>query len=214
MLKSKNKIRSFGYIGLAASIVVGIGEFLVHFSNQGYAGAENFQWLKRSEHSIVLTGHYMMLMGMPLYTFGYYHFYLAFRDNNRRHAQLLLVLGITAFSIGGVWGGSRALLTEIVKSENAILLDYYKVHYEILVNILRLLILFISMIWVALVGFSRSNYPRWMAFFNPAVILATVFLIYLIAQPIGKFLVPTAMNVSHFVLFTLSLITLKKTLST
>lgn len=206
----KDKLKIFGYIGLVASMVVGVGEFLIHFSGTGYSDVENFNWLIRSDYTRVVTGHYLMLGGLPLYILGYYHFYLVFRNTNRSLAQLIVILGVCAFSLGGVWAGSRAILTEIVKSENLELLSYYKAHYEVLVTILRLLILFISILWVMLIGFRKSPYPKWMAVFSPIVILGLVFLSYLATPQIGKYLVPTAMNVTHFILFSLSLMTIKK----
>jgi len=198
-------------LGLLASIVVGVGEFLIHYSATGYSDVENFNWLMQSDYTKVVTGHYLMLAGLPLYIFGYYHFYLVFRNTNKSLAQLIVVLGVFAFSLGGVWAGSRAMLTEIVKSENLQLLNYYKAHYEVLVTILRLLILSISIFWVMLIGFRKSPYPKWMAFFNPIVILGIVFLSYMVTPEIGKYLIPTAMNVTHFILFSLSLMTFKKT---
>jgi len=206
----KNTLKFFGYIGIVASLLVGIGEFLIHYSEAGYSGTENFHWLSQRDYSTVLTGHYLMLAGLPLYIFGYYHFYLAFRNTKKELAQLFFALGVIAFSLGGVWAGSRAILTEIVKSGNLHLINYYKAHYEVLVSILRLFIFIISILWVKLVGFGKSPYPKWMAFFNPISILGVVFLSYFVMPQIGKYLVPTAMNVTHMILFTLSLMTIKK----
>jgi hypothetical protein len=203
----KSEITFFGIIGLLASLLVGAGEFLVHYSATGYEVAADFVWLKQSDHSIVIIGHYLMLIGLPLYIFGYYHFYLTIRQGSEGLARAILVLGIIAFTIGGVWAGSRALLTEIVKSENIELINYYKAHYEILVNVLRFIILLISIAWLMAIWFRNTRYPKWLAWFSPVVILVLVFLTYFLMPSLGKYLVPTAMNVTHFVVFSLSLIT-------
>ncbi len=197
----------FGIVGLLASLLVGVGEFLVHYSATGYEGAADFLWLKHSNTNVVIIGHYLMPIGLPLYILGYYHFYLAIRKGSERLAQTILVLGIIAFTIGSVWAGSRALLTEIVKSENIVLIDYYKAHYEVLVNVLRFVILLISIVWVVAILYRDTRYPKWLAWFSPVVVLVLVFIIYFVAPPLGKYLVPTAMNVTHFVVFSLSLIT-------
>jgi hypothetical protein len=194
-------------MGVLASLIVGAGEFLVHYSATGYEGATDFVWLKQSNHSIVIIGHFLMLIGLPLYIFGYYHFYLTIRQGSENLARTILVLGIIAFTIGGVWAGSRALLTEIVKSESIELINYYKAHYEILVNVLRLIVLLISVAWVVAIGFNNTRYPKWLAWFSPVIILVLVFLAYFLLPSLGKFLVPTAMNVTHLVVFSLSLIT-------
>jgi len=44
-----------------------------------------------------------------------------------------------------------------------------------------------------------------MAFFAPILPLAVVFLSYVFIPALGRFLVPTAMNVAHLALFTASL---------
>ncbi len=200
------KILAFGFLGIAATLTVGVGEFLIHYSPSGYAAVDNFQWLKTANSQHVIVGHYLMLIGLPLYIAGYYHIYLGIRVGNETLAKLILAIGIFAFMTGGVWAGSRAMLTEIVKSENQLLLNYYKQHYEVLVNVLRIIIFLISVCWVtALVG-TKTMYPKWMAFFNPIMILGLVFLTYLLIPGIGKFLVPTAMNVTHFIFFSFSIL--------
>jgi len=48
-----------------------------------------------------------------------------------------------------------------------------------------------------------------MAWFNPVLILAAVFLLFFLVPSIGIFLAPTAMNVTHVIVFSASLIALK-----
>lgn len=198
-------ILTFGICGIAATLLVGTGEFLVHYTNTGYVGAEQFLWLKDINPNKIIIGHFLMLAGMPLYLFGYGHFYLTFRQGSELLGRVILVLGILAFMTGGVWAGSRALLSEIVKAENTALIAYYQNNYEVLVQVLRLLIVLISIIWIYAILKTKTAYPKWVAICNPALILALVFLIYFIIPLVGKFLVPTAMNVTHFFIFTISL---------
>ena len=201
----------FGLIGLTASVLVGVGEFLIHYSSSGYTGVDDFLWLKNSSYQAVVIGHYLMLMGLPLYILGYYHIYLGIRVGHEFIARIILLLEIIAFMIGGVWVGSRALLTEIVKSGNLSLIDYYKQHYEILVNVMRVLILIISICWATAILISKTLYPKWMAIVNPIFILGLVFVTYFVFPSFGKYVVPTALNVTHFIFFSLSIFSIYKT---
>lgn len=209
-LKKSPHIVFFGLLGMAASLVVGIGEFLVHFSATGYQGAEQFLWLKTIDTWRISIGHFIMIAGMPLYLFGYWHFYLMLRNGSEMLARTVLTLGIVAFMIGGVWAGSRALLTELVKSENQTLIAYYQTHYEVLVQVLRILLFLISIIWVYVILKTKTHYPKWMAALNPVLILALVFISYWLVPTLGKYLVPTAMNVTHFILFLISTLIISK----
>lgn len=200
----------FGLLGVSATILVGAGEFLVHYSASGYNGADDFNWLRNILSDRISIGHGLMVLGMPLYIFGYYHLYLCLQTGHRALAKVVLVLGIFAFVIGGVWAGSRAMLTEIVKSENRVLIEYYKSHYEILVQVLRILIFLISVIWIYIILATNTIYSKWMVLVNPILILGLVFITYFLLPSIGSFLVPTAMNITHLILFSFSLRTLYK----
>lgn len=202
--ESINIIRRFGWLGILASLLVGIGEFLIHFSPSGFEDAP-FQWLRNVPDYRISTGHFLVVFGVPFYVFGYWHLYLALRPGSKRLAEAVLSLGIFAFIIGGMWVSSRAMLTQIVKTGDAGLLAYYDSHYEILVQFLRIIVLALSIAFAWAVWRGGTLYPKWMAFFAPALPLALVFLSYLAIPAFGRFLVPTAMNVAHLVLFSASL---------
>ncbi|MGE0588667.1 MAG: hypothetical protein AB7O48_08840 [Cyclobacteriaceae bacterium] len=205
-----NNQNILGWCGLLGAIVVGVGEFLVHFSSSGYDGAADFLWLVKSDMQSVIIGHYLMVLGIPLYFAGYYFIYLVFRGCREVLARWILALGVISFSMGGVWAGSRALLSEIVKNGNHDLISFYKNHYEVLVIVLRGLVFLISALWIFLVLTSGNKLKKWLAFVNPILVLGLVFLTYLIVPTIGGVLVPTAMNVTHFVVFLSLLIHEKK----
>jgi len=70
------------------------------------------------------------------------------------------------------------------------------------------LALSVAFAWAVLKG--DTLYPKWMAFFAPILPLSFVFLSYLLIPAVGRFLVPTAMNVAHLALFTASLCAVSK----
>ena len=210
------KILFFGYLGLLASIMVGIGEFMLHFTPE-HSEVTFGYFLSISEDRLTL-GHYILVPFVPFYLFGYWHLYKALKPGSKNLAAAVLTLGMFAFVIGGMWVGSRAHLGVMMQSlqESNVpelqekLLSSYDLHMENLVQILRVVVLMISIcfVWAILKG--GTLYPKWMALFNPILLLLIVFALFFFVRPIGQYLAPTAMNVAHFGLFTASIFALKQ----
>ena len=68
----------------------------------------------------------------------------------------------------------------------------------------------LSVVFVIAILKGGTYYKKWMAIFNPIVILLLVFSTLFWAKDLGKHLAPIAMNVTHFILFALSLYQLNK----
>jgi hypothetical protein len=208
----------FGYLGLAASVMVGLGECLVHLNTGPLNPEVSYSYFLGIPRETMTLGNYLIVPFIPLYIFGYYHLYLALRPGSKRLATTVLTLGIFAFIIGGVWVSSRAhfgTTLQILEEANTpdireAIVASYETHVEFWVQVLRILVLGISVffIWAILKG--GTLYPKKMAFFNPITLLALVFFLFFCVPPIGKYLAPTAMNVAHFILFSASLIFLRK----
>lgn len=86
----------------------------------------------------------------------------------------------------------------------------YEKHVEVWVQVLRVLVLAISVCFVWAILRGGTLYPKWMALFNPITLLLLVFFLFFCVPAVGKYLAPTAMNVAHLMLFSASLIALKK----
>ncbi|MDZ4748838.1 MAG: DUF6796 family protein [Saprospiraceae bacterium] len=215
---ARNTIKLFGYLGLLASVMVGIGEFLVHFNPEGFNSDVPFGYLIGIAPWRFTIGHYLMVVFLPLYIFGYWHLYLSLRPGSSGLAVSILTLGIFSFVIGGMWVGSRAHLGITIQSLREAnvpelelkILASYRLYMENLVQILRVLVLLISVCFVWTIMKGGTLYPKWVAFFNPILLLGLVFALFAWARPLGQYLAPTAMNVAHFGLFAASLIALGK----
>ncbi|NOR28887.1 MAG: hypothetical protein GQ540_10225 [Lutibacter sp.] len=208
----------FGILGFIGAIGVGVGEFLLHYSPNGigYDGI-NFEFFNQVSLSRLTLGHFVAVSFVPFYIAGYYHLYLVFKQYNPKIAMGIFSLGIIAFMIGGMWISSRAQLGYLVHSiakfpnDAALqsLIEVYKNHAEILVKSLRIWVAAISVLFVIPILKGNTIYPKWMAIFNPIVILLSVLVIYTIAPSIGFIIGPIAMNVVHFIVFGLSLIIIR-----
>lgn len=206
-----------GYLGLIASILVGLGEHFLHYSPDILGHAENYEFFKFVPLENFTTGHFLAVIGLPFYFAGYIHIYRMLKPGNETLARLVLAIGFIAFAVGGIWIGSRASIGNIVHLKDSIdasaysnLLAHYTSHMEVLVQILRIVIAALSVVFVIAILKGGTYYKKWMAIFNPIVILLLVFSTMFFAKDLAKHLAPIAMNVTHFILFSLSLYQLNK----
>ena len=221
-MNSSNAIWVCGFLGLLASLMVGMGEFMIHFNPAGLELEVPYGYFIGIDAGRLKQGHYIMVPFIPLYIFGYWHLHLGIRPGHPRLANALFALGVFAFTIGGIWVGTRAYFGHVVqltaadeyRSLSRELIENYDVMIESLVEVLSLLVFAISIIYTWAILKGGTLYPRWMAAFNPITILLFIFGLFFYARPIGQYLAPTAMNVAHFILFSASLLSLKTPTST
>lgn len=195
-----------GFAGLAAAVIVGAGEFMLHFDALArYTGG--FEFFKGVPSDRATLGHFVGVLGAPLYVAGAWHLKLMLQPASRRWSTIVFLLMAYGCIVGAVWIGSRATAAMIVNAPADAVeawLPLYELRYENLLTIVRVAILLMSVcfIWLTLTG--RSRYPRWVAVLNPILLIAVSFLIFLAVPAVGKYLMPIALNVAFFVLFAVS----------
>jgi len=198
------KIIITGVLGLLASVFVGGGEYLLHYDPLARFADGGFIFMQGIDEQRTTVGHF----------FGvFYHIYLMLCSANKRAAQIGFFVSAFGFIVGAVWISSRAHISALMQltptPDITHLIELYELRYETLLTVVRVttLVLSIIFIWLTLTG--RSNYPRWMAVFNPFVLILLSFVIYVITPELGKHLMPIALNVSFFIFFSLSLYSAK-----
>ena len=206
-----NKLYITGVVGLLAAILVGVGEYLLHYDPLARFADGGFIYMQGIGDHRSTVGHFLGVFGATLYIVGSYHIFLMLRPANERAALIAFFVTVFGFIVGTVWIGSRASISALMQlpqtPEVMHLVALYDLRYETtLLNVIRLttLVLSIIFIWLTLTG--RSNYPRWMAIFSPIILIAMSFIIYVIAPQLGKHLMPIALNIAFFIFFTLSLL--------
>lgn len=197
-----------GILGLCAAVLTGAGEFLLHFDPQARFtdGLAFFEGISESRSN---WGHFLSVAGAPLYAVGAFHIFLMLKPANARWAFILFAIMAYGCALGAVWMGSRASISAIVNAQQFAelghLVTLYDLRYETLLNVTRLAILLISIIYIWLAASGRSCYPRWMALLNPILLLLFSFAIWLILPAVGKYMMPIALNIAFFIFFSLSL---------
>ena len=197
-----------GLIGLLAAILVGTGEFLLHFDTLGRF-AYGYDFMRGIEAKRSTIGHFLGVLGAPLYLVGFWHFMKMLEPANRLASRIAFAILSYGIIVGAVWIGSRASISAIVNEPTLTdfpqLISLYELRYENLLQVTRLAVLGFSLIYVWLVLTGRSNYPRWLSIFNPIVLILACFAIWLFLPAIGIYLMPIALNVAFALLFALSI---------
>ncbi len=203
-------------LGLLAAILIGIGEYMLHFMPEGPSGEISMLFsvpLGRAQ-----IGHFIATATIPLYFFGYYGLYRLFRSSNPFYALGLFILGILSFTYGGVWISSRYMAAVVFQGTQgtdlfATMLHQYETSYQVLVWALRILVLGISFFYVMCILKNKINLPKWLVAFNPIILLGLTISTLAWLRPVGVHLAPIAMNTTHFVFFALLLIYSNKRVS-
>ena len=205
-MTSKNILTLTGTFGLAAAILVGIGEFLLHFDALARY-TDTFAFFEGVTRERATIGHYFGVLGAPLYVVGAYHIYLMLRPANELAARIAGLIMAYGCIVGAVWIGSRSSAVELVAGGSIpAQLELYELRYENLLTIVRIAVLVLSVIFIWLCLTGRSLYPRGMAALNPILLIGVSFLIFITVPSVGKYLMPIALNVAYFVMFTVSLV--------
>ena len=204
MTNTKLLLRT-GQAGLAAAILVGIGEFLLHYDAQARY-TEGFTFFEGVTSGRATIGHFFGVLGAPLYVVGAYHIYLMLRPANEMAARIAGFIMAYGCVIGAVWIGSRATAVEIVAAGSIKeQIELYELRYENLLQLVRgaILVLSLVFIWLCLTG--RTLYPRAMALLNPILLIVVSFVIFFTLPALGKYMMPIALNVAFFIIFSVSL---------
>jgi hypothetical protein len=206
MMSQKKTILITGFVGLLASVLVGVGEFMLHFDPMARYG-DGFAFLQSVPRGQATMGHFIGVLGAPLYVVGGYHIYLMLRPANEIAARITGLIMAYGFCVGAVWIGSRSVVNELVMlGSDPDQLALYTHRFESLLTVVRLAILVMSglFIWLCLTG--RTYYPRYMAVLNPIFLILVAFAIFFVAPSAGKYIMPIALNAAFFIIFTVSLI--------
>jgi hypothetical protein len=198
-----------GVLGLLAAILVGAGEFLLHFDAQGrFAEGGAYEFMRGINENRTTIGHFLGVLSAPLYIIGFWHLMKMLEPANIPASRIAFVVMSYGIIIGSVWIGSRAGISAIVNSTLIVdpisFISLYELRYENLLQVTRLATLVFSIIFIWLVLTGRSHYPRWMALLNPICLILVSFVIWLVAPGIGIYLMPIALNVAFSLLFMFS----------
>lgn len=199
-----------GICGLIAAILVGTGEFLLHFDALARFSESHYDFMIDISDKHQTLGHFIGVLSAPLYLIGCWHIYLMLKSADQKLAFITFLLSAYGFMIGADWISSRASIGAIVHHltdlQQTHFVELYQLRYESLLTVIRITTLASSIIFIYLALTGRTFYQKWHAIFSPILLLAASFIIYLILPAIGKYIMPIALNVAYAMFFVMSLI--------
>ena len=201
--------RLTGSLGLFAAILVGTGEFLLHFDPLARF-AEGYVYMADISDARLTTGHFFAVLGIPFYFVGCWHIYQMLKPAGNKLAFSAFLVGSFGFMMGAVWMGSRASIASIQHFPDVIantnLVQLYQLRYETLLQGVRLGVLGMSGIIAYMIFKGGTRFPRWMGIANPFVLILCSFLVFAVVPAIGKYVMPIAMNVAFAIFYACSLL--------
>lgn len=206
-----NGIRLCGWAGLLASILVGTGEFLLQFTpNGGIEDMSTYLFFNDISEARLTWGHFIAVLSAPLYVLGYFFLSKQLEPAGRKQSKAFFLIGAYAFMIGTVWIGQRYFIAATVHeiaagADIASLLTKFSNHNEPFVNVLRVAMVLVSLLWIKLILSGKTMFPKWMAVFSPILLLGSMAGLYFSGTMLGLYVFPVAMNATHFIIFGLAL---------
>jgi hypothetical protein len=198
-----------GLAGLAAALLVGVGEFLLHFDPLARFNEAPYAFMLFADDQRQSIGHFFAAFGAPLYVVGCAHIYLMLKPANQKLALVTSLIAAYGFIIGAQWISSRASIGAIIHMQQQglpldKLVELYQFRYENLLSVIRVTTLSLSVVFIGLALTGRSYYQKWHALFNPITLLLACFAVFVLYQDVGKYLMPIALNVAFGIFYLLS----------
>ena len=203
-----------GALATAGALIVGVGEFMFQYSPRGGFEGQDYLFFLDVSRWRLTYGHFLGVLVAPIYLVGYWHIAQMLRPAGRWIAGSVFGLGVYAFAIGNVWLGGRINLALVVQARDTApddllpllsdLLQDISAHNEPLINIVRVLILLVSLLMALGILRGRSHYPRSIVIVLPIVLLVAIFASYVFLPVLGVLLLPAAMNIAHLIFFAFS----------
>jgi len=203
-------VSAAGIAGCIAAILVGVGEFALQYTpNGGLEDATEYLFFNDVSPERLSFGHFLAVLAAPFYIAGYWFLSKKLEPAGPKQARAFFFIGAYAFAVGTAWISQRFFIAstvhEIAAGNNLQdLLALFSEHNEPFVNVLRIAMLLVSILWIKLILSGKTEFPKWMAIFSPIVLLALMFALYFFKTPLGLYVLPVAMNAAHFIVFVLA----------
>jgi len=210
-----------GILGMVAAFVTGVGEFfLLYAPDLNHGAANNYANFLHPSEADLHRGYYLSAIGAPFYIIGYWHIVGMLKLHKTKLGWAIMALAVFGFMSGFAWLISNAYQGILVQAiaahsgEVATALSGVQAKVDAwsfpLLQVIRFQVMIISVILAFVIFKYETYYPRWLALFTPFVLILLVFSTLLFMPAIGKYFVPEALNVAHFIFFTISTIWARK----
>jgi len=212
-LTHNNFLRAAGLFAVFATLAVALGDELSLYSSGGFDAVGYIHLLSISELRLK-WGYFLGVFGLPFFILGFWHIYQGLKSAGNWLSLPVFLINTFVVVIGAVTHGQTALLALLLQAQEKVsgeaisvlaqTFEQFRFYYDHILLMLRVLTLVTSIWFVIAVLSKRTRYPRWMAFFNPWLILIVLMVPSFINPSLGAYLTPPAFNIAHTLFFGIS----------
>lgn len=192
-------------VAIAAAVAASAGDLLLLLAAN--AGRPEAGALPAPSEGLLVLGHYLGALAIPLYALGYRQVARGLAPGSPRIARWVFGLGAYAAALGGTVHGLTALLISTERRAGAPPTDplAFVAHagpFLLPLSTLALAALLTgSILYAVAVLRGGTAFPAWMAAANPALLVALVSLLAWPSPLLRAFVVPAAPNLVHVIFF-------------
>jgi hypothetical protein len=215
-IKVSKKIVAFGMVGIIAVLITMISDLIL--LGRPDSGLSFFLYPTESMVGIpdwrITVGTFLGVIMLPFQIFGIVPACLGLKPCGKAVQITAGIAGGHGLIMGAAFHTTYAFMADGWKLYHSAgseafmvtsLIRNFEYYWKLILVIMTFDLMLFSVIYVFYVLSGKSAYPRWMAVFNPAVIMAVIFpIMLLIPAPVGGFAAPVVLNLSTLVFFSVS----------
>ncbi len=196
-------------VGLIGVFLVAVGEFLMLYSpNRDYGISNGHMNFLHHDMEIIILGFFMAVLSAPIYILVYHHIALMLNASKRLMLSIISLASV-GFVIGNVWLATNAYIAFVVHQaakgipmgDMMIFLDSMS---NPLLQVVRVVVLSLSVIIFYEIWKGKTNYPKWMVIFSPFLLIIYIFVLFFFNTLVGNYLLPAALNIAHVIFMSIS----------
>ncbi len=162
----------------------------------------------------ITAGTFLGVFMLPFQISGLVPVYLGLRSSGKAVPVAAAIAGGHGLIMGAAFHTTYAYMAggwklyhffDGVDSSISGMIGDFEFYWKLIIAVMAVDMILFSILFVLSVLGGRSAYPKWMAVFNPVIIMSVVFLILiLIPAPIGGYVAPAVLNLSTLMFFIMS----------
>jgi hypothetical protein len=217
--KSSNLIFLTGIIGILGTIIMIISDIILlghptSGSKFTETGLNNLNDLLDVSKWRLTIGSFLSVLGHPLQIIGAYQVFIGLKPGGKWRSLPVFLILTHSIIIGCAFHISHAYIGAGLQAEynagSAAIYFYQMVeafykYNSIFCIILPIGVVVSSLLFTVAVLSNKTAYPRWMAIFNPLILITVIMFIFkTIPAPMGGYLSPTYANLGILIFFIIS----------
>lgn len=174
--------------------------------------AENWRLMNRFSPLRLMIGGILGPLSVIFYVLGCWHFYLALKPGGKHLGFLVFLTYTSGMIVGGAYQAVSPLLGFLFHIEQALGQEQFNMlhapmrqYLALFFAIAQIFGIIGALLFIFLVLFRSTRYPRWMVFVTPPVILFTRTIGRYIPAPFGGNLLAGYINLGFLIIFGVSL---------